>query len=165
MNRPSTNETTVVADADVPTITITREFDAPPSAVFRAHTDPDLYARWSGPTSIVTTIDSWDCRTGGSWAFSQRLTERDGEFSFYGSFHHVREHESIVQTFTFADFPDGVSLERLTFTPLDEGRRTRLVATSLVDSFDTRDAMISSEMETGVVEGYIKLDAILTDGE
>ncbi len=164
MNQTSTNETTVVADGDVPTITTTREFDAPPSAVFRAHTDPELYARWSGPTDIVTTIDSWDCRTGGSWAFTQRSAAGDGEFGFYGSFHHVREDESIVQTFTFADFPDGVSLERLTLTPLDDGRRTRLVATSLVDSFETRDAMISSGMETGIVEGYVKLDAVLADG-
>ncbi len=83
--------------------------------------------------------------------------------SFYGSFHHVRENDSIVQTFTFADFPDGVSLERLTLTALDDGRRTRLVATSLVDSFETRDAMISSGMETGIIEGYTKLDTILAE--
>ncbi|MES1169674.1 MAG: hypothetical protein ABUL47_03185 [Leifsonia sp.] len=36
-----------------------------------------------------------------------------------------------------------------------------LTATSLVDSFADRDAFVASGMETGVVEGYRKLDALL----
>ena len=163
MNHESNNQTNIVAGDTVPTITTTREFDAAPAAVFRAHTDPGLYARWTGPIGIATTIDSWDCRTGGSWAFTQNPVEGDGQFRFYGSFHEVRNDELIVQTFTFADFPDGVSLERLIFIPLDDGRRTRLVATSLVESFETRDAMISSGMETGIAEGYRKLDEVLAE--
>ena len=162
MNQAATNETTVVADEHVPMITTTREFDAPPAAVFRAHTDPELFARWCGPVDLETSVDSWDCRTGGSWSFTQRPVEGDGEFRFYGSFHEVRDAELIVQTFTFADFPDGVSLERLTVTELDGGR-TRLVATSLIDSFEARDAMISSGMEKGIVESYRKLDVVLAD--
>ena len=54
--------------------------------------------------------------------------------------------------------PTGVSLETLTFTDLGDGR-TRLVATSLVDSFEGRDQWLASGMETGVNDGYAKLDA------
>ncbi len=39
--------------------------------------------------------------------------------------------------------------------------RTRLEATSLVDSFEGRDAFVASGMEVGVVEGYEKLDEVL----
>ena len=41
--------------------------------------------------------------------------------------------------------------------------RTRLHAQSLVDSFDGRDAWLRSGMETGVNEGYAKLDALLSE--
>jgi hypothetical protein len=56
--------------------------------------------------------------------------------------------------------PDGVALEKLRFEPL-EGGRTRLTSTSLVDSFADRDAFVASGMESGVIEGYKKLDEIL----
>jgi uncharacterized protein YndB with AHSA1/START domain len=58
--------------------------------------------------------------------------------------------------------PDGVALETLTFEDLGDGR-TRLHAQSLVDSFEDRDAWLRSGMETGVNEGYAKLDKVLSD--
>jgi uncharacterized protein YndB with AHSA1/START domain len=56
--------------------------------------------------------------------------------------------------------PDGVALERLVFEALGD-RRTRLVATSLVDSFEDRDAFVASGMEEGVNQGYERLDDLL----
>ena len=41
--------TTIEADPDLPIIRITREFAATPAQLFRAHTDPELFARWIGP--------------------------------------------------------------------------------------------------------------------
>ena len=105
-------------------------------------------------------VDHFDCRTGGAYRYV--LMSDDGEFGFHGSFHEVRPSELIVQTFTFEGMPDGVALERLTFTALDGGR-TRLVATSLVDSFADRDAFVASGMEDGVREGYERLDEVLAD--
>ena len=66
----------------------------------------------------------------------------------------------IVQTFTFEGMPDGVALEKLQLEDLGNGR-TRLTATSLVDSFADRDAFVASGMETGVIEGYERLDEVL----
>ncbi len=155
----TTHRTEIVADPDVPAIRITREFDAPPAKVFRAHTDPELVARWNGPRGLEMQVDHWDCRTGGSWRYVHTM---DGqEFGFHGCFHEVRPDELIVQTFTFEGMPDGVALERLVLEDLGDGR-TRLTATSLVDSFEGRDAFLASGMETGVVEGYERLDELLT---
>lgn len=155
------HETTIEVDQRVPLVRIVREFDAPPAKVFRAHTDPDLFARWIGPRRLTTRIDLHDCRTGGAYRFVQ--SGEDGhEHAFHGSFHEVRPAQLIVQTFTYEGFPDGVALERLTFEDLGDGR-TRLTATSLVDSFEARDAFVASGMEEGVREGYEQLDELLAE--
>ncbi|MER7077603.1 Uncharacterized conserved protein YndB, AHSA1/START domain [Saccharopolyspora kobensis] len=157
-----TNETRIAADEKTPTIEITREFDATPEQVFRAHVDPELYAQWVGPRSVTTRITTWDARTGGAWAFAN---DRDGEeiAAFYGSFHEVRPQERIVWTFTFEGVPDAVALETLTFEEL-AGGRTRLRTLSVVADFETRDSILASGMDTGVGEGYEKLDELLAKG-
>lgn len=153
-------EAKIEADPAVPIIRITRDFAATPEQLFRAHTDPDLFAQWIGPNDMRTRIEHWDAKTGGSWRFVQ---ERDGtQYRFHGCFHEVRT-DRIVQTFTFDDEPDGVALETLRFEELAPGR-TRLHAQSLCDSFDGRDSWLASGMQTGVNEGYAKLDAMVADG-
>jgi uncharacterized protein YndB with AHSA1/START domain len=150
--------TEIIADPKVPLIKITREFDAPPAKVFRAHTDPDLIVQWLGPRRHAMRIDHYECRTGGSYRY---LHVGGGyEFGFHGSFHEVRPSEVIVQTFTFEGVPDGVALERAVFDDLGDGR-TRLTITSLVDSFEARDAILASGMEEGLTEGYERLDDLL----
>jgi uncharacterized protein YndB with AHSA1/START domain len=154
----SAHGTEIVVDPHVPLVRILREFDATPAKVFRAHSDPDLLVRWVGPRDIVMRIDHFDCRTGGSYRY---VAERDGmEFGFRGCFHEVRPAELIVQTFTFEGEPDSVALERLTLRDIGGGR-TLLTATSLVDSFEGRDAFVASGMDVGVREGYEKLDELL----
>lgn len=154
----TTYDTKITADERVPMIRIEREFDAPCARVFRAHTDPELVAQWLGPRDRTITIDHYDCRTGGSWRYLH--TRGDDVQGFHGSFHEVRPNETIVQTFTWEGMPDGVSLERLTLEEL-EGGRTRLVVTSLVDSFEARDAILASGMEGGLRQAYERLDALL----
>jgi uncharacterized protein YndB with AHSA1/START domain len=154
----TTTGTRIDLGTDLPTIRITREFDAPRSKVFRAHTDPELVRQWLGPRGLEMTVDRWDCRTGGEYRY---IHSRDGEqYAFHGSFHEVRPEELIVQTFTFEGMPDSVALEKVVLEDLGNGR-TRLVATSLGDSFEARDAMVASGMEQGIVEGYERLDEVL----
>ena len=154
----NTHQTEITVDPDVPLVRITREFDASPDKVFRAHTDPELFTRWNGPRGTDMRIDHFDCRTGGSYRYL--IGSGDNEYGFRGCFHEVRPAELIVQTFTFEGVPDGVALERLEFGDLGDGR-TRLTATSLVDSFEGRDAFVASGMEDGVRQGYERLDEVL----
>jgi len=155
-----TTETTIEADPKLPIIRMTRVFAGTPDQLFRAHTDPELFAQWVGPTALDTRIEQWDARRGGSWRF---VSVSDGEeYAFRGCFHEVRP-DRIVQTFTFEGDPDGVALETMWFDDLGDGR-TRLRTQSLVDTFEGRDAWLASGMETGVNEGYAKLDRMLADG-
>ncbi len=152
-------ETTISADPNLPTVEIVREFVAPVEAVFRAHTDPELVAQWLGPRGLTMRIDHYDARTGGSYRYVH--SGDDGvEHGFFGAFHEVRPNERLVQTFTYEGFPDGVVLETATFTDLGDGR-CRLRWLSVTDTIDGRDAMVASGMETGVVEGYERLDELL----
>ncbi len=155
---------TIEADAHVPAIAITRDFTATSAQLVRAHTDPQLFARWVGPDDLATEIDYWDARTGGSWRFVQHREGAHGveTFAFHGCFHEVSD-TRLVQTFTWEGQPDGVSLDTLVFEDLGGGR-TRLHGRSLVDGFAVRDAILASGMERGMAEGYAKLDALLEQG-
>jgi len=159
-SRTSYAEAAIEADPSVPAIHIHRDFAGTPEQVFRAHTDPDVVRQWMGPADRRVEIQEWDARDGGSWRFTD---SREGDVqSFRGCFHTVRA-DRIVQTFTWEGMPDGVALETVTFEDLGDGR-TRLHAQSLCDSFENRDAWLRSGMETGVNQGYAKLDALLAGG-
>ena len=159
-SRTSYAEAAIEADPSVPAIHIHRDFAGTPEQVFRAHTDPYLVRQGMGPADRRVEIQEWDARDGGSWRFTD---SREGDVqSFRGCFHTVRA-DRIVQTFTWEGMPDGVALETVTFEDLGDGR-TRLHAQSLCDSFEDRDAWLRSGMETGVNQGYAKLDALLAGG-
>ena len=159
MSPTTKHETEIYVDPDLPTVRITREFDASPDRVFRAWAEPDLFAQWNGPRDLTMRIETYDVRTGGAYRYTH--TDSDGnDYTFFGSFHEVRPNERIVQTFTFEGFPDSVSLETMTLEDLGDGR-TRVVGESMFDSMQARDGMVASGMEIGVREGYEKLDELL----
>lgn len=147
----------IETDERVPIVHIRRDFAATPAQLLRAHTDPDLFAKWIGPDALNIRVGEWDARSGGSWSYV--AVSDDAEFGFHGCFHQVVD-DRIVQTSTFDGQPDDVFLETLTFKDLGDGI-TRLHAQSLVDSFEGRDAMLSGGMEAGLNQGYAKLDALL----
>ena len=152
-------QATIEADEKLPIIRITRDFDATPAQLMKAHTDPEIFARWVGPDGSEIEIVDWDPTPGGRWRYVGR--HGDQEFGFRGAFHDVRE-GCIVQTFTWEGMPEDVSLETLWFEDLGDGR-TRLRAQSLVDSFEGRDQWLASGMEVGVDQGYAKLDALVAE--
>ena len=160
MNRTrSRYQATIEADPELPIIRITRDFDATPAQLMRAHTDPTLFARWVGPDGTELRILHWDATTGGRWRYVGSLGGE--EFGFHGCFHEVSE-TRIVQTFTWDAQPEDVALETLWFEDLGDGR-TRLHVQSLVDSFEARDQWLASGMEEGVEDGYAKLDALVAE--
>ncbi len=149
----------IEADPTLPIIRMTRDFDATPAQLMRAHTDPELFARWVGPNEMEIKILDWDATTGGRWRY---VGVRNGdEYGFHGCFHEVSG-ERLVQTFTYDGQPDDVALQTLWFEGLGDGR-TRLHGQSLVDSFEGRDQWLASGMETGVDAGYLKLDALVAE--
>ena len=153
-----TNALTVTAPEGLPYIDSAREFDAPVDAVFRAYRDPDLLKQWLGPDKYEMEIERHDFVTQGGYRWTHRA---DGEeYRFNGVFHTVRDNEFAIQTFEYDGAPDEVSIEFLTFADLGNGR-SRLSGHAVYPSVEARDAMVSSGMETGMAEGYAKLDELL----
>ena len=155
-----THDTTLELDQRVPLLRLTRDFDASPDAVFRAWSQPELVARWLGPRDREMLVERYDCVTGGSYRYVHR--RGDDDQWFHGCFHDVRPGELIVQTFAWEGMPDHVALERVTFTDLGDGR-TRMSSTSLVDSFESRDAFVAGGMEDGIRDSFAKLDELLAE--
>jgi len=159
----SKNKTTITAEPGKQELFITREFDAPRELVFRAYTDPAIYAQWLGPHGLTTTFDVFEPVSGGKYRFIQK--DQDGnEFSFHGVTHEVFAPERIIGTFEFDGLPETghVILETTRFEALP-GNRTRITSQSVFQSVADRDGMLQSGMEHGVVEGYERLDEILAN--
>lgn len=152
------NPTTINAAPGVPFIEIVREFDAPASAVFRAHTDPELFRQWIGPRGMQIDSLELDARTGGGWKYAFR-GGGDMQFSFRGVFHTVEPDTLIIQTVEFNMAPAQVGLTTTVLAEVDG--RTRLTSREIYPSVEARDAALASGMEHGVNEGYEKLDELL----
>jgi uncharacterized protein YndB with AHSA1/START domain len=152
-----TNPTTITAPTGLPFVDTTREFDAPIAAVFRAHTDRDLYAQWLGPRNATLEITEFDATTGGRWAYSGG--EGTEAWGFHGFFHTVEQNALIIQTFEFSGAPNAVGLSITTFEEVDG--KTRLTAHEVYPTTEVRDMALASGMEYGVIEGYERLDEIL----
>ena len=141
---------------------ISREFDAPVEAVFRAHADRDQFREWIGPRALQTNIIEWDFRTGGRYRYEQ--TDPEGNaYTFNGVFHTVRENELIIQTFEYEGAPDEVAVDTMRFEELPGGR-SRLVDHSVFPTVEVLEGMMSQGMEYGMNEGYEKLDELLARG-
>lgn len=154
-----TNPVHIDAPQGLPFIDITREFDAPVARVFEAHARPELVARWLGPDGMTMEITEWDFVSGGRWKYDD--IEPDGtRYAFRGTFHTVRADEIAIQTFEFEGYPDVVAIETARFVDLGDGR-TRLEVHSVYPTLEARDGMVASGMETGLTQGYAKLDALL----
>ena len=151
----------IAAEPGTQNITITREFDATPEQLFRAHTDPDLLKKWLGPRGYEMTIQAFEPKDGGRWAYSH--VDGDNTYEFRGVFHgEPSVADGITQTFEFLGFPGVVSLETMKFEDLGAGR-TRIHSVAVYPSIEARDGMAASGMEKGVNQGYEVLDEILAE--
>jgi len=156
MNTTSTHDTEIVVDAEVPMVRIIREFDASPAKSSEPTSTPSSSSSGTGPAPPRCASSTTTAAPAGHTATCTRRRTASRPAST-AAVHEVRPDELIVQTFCFEGMPDGVALEKLLFEDLGDGR-TRLTATSLIDSFADRDAFVASGMEVGVREGYEGLD-------
>ncbi len=79
---------------------MTRTFDAPPSTVYKAWSQPELFQRWWVPKSVsgVSLVSChMDVRTGGNYRL-EFGTSGSGTMAFYGKYLEVVPNERIVWT-------------------------------------------------------------------
>lgn len=81
-------------------LVVTRMFDAPPSTVFKAWSQPELFQRWWVPksaTGISLVSCEMDVRTGGKYRLEFGVGGSD-TMAFYGKYLEVVPDERIVWT-------------------------------------------------------------------
>jgi uncharacterized protein YndB with AHSA1/START domain len=156
----SKNKIVVTAEPGKQEVFITREFDAPRELVYKAHTDPNLYAQWLGPRGYEMILETFEPHSGGRYRYIHK-DQNGNEFGFHGVFHEISE-ELMIQTFEFEGLPESghVTLDTMRLEKLP-GDRTRVTIQSLFQSVSDRDGMVQSGMEHGMREGYERLDELL----
>lgn len=142
-------------------IVLTRTFRAPRSLVWKAISQPEHLIRWWGPHRHANRILAYDWRVGGNWRI--QTTTPEGEIVvFHGQYLEIEPEWKTVQTFGMEGmYGDAVSVDTLTLEEIDGVTHYRVV--SVLPDVQSRDGMLASGMETGVVEGFERLDAILAE--
>jgi uncharacterized protein YndB with AHSA1/START domain len=72
-----------VAEAGKQDLVLTRVFDAPVEAVWKAWTDPEQVMRWWGPTGFTSPSCQIDFREGGKFIFHMRAPKEMNNADFY----------------------------------------------------------------------------------
>lgn len=156
----STTHSAVVSLPSDTQILVTRDFNAPPHLVYRAHVEPDLIKRWwAGERGQVDSVEV-DLRVGGRWRYVMTATE-GFEVAFHGEYREIVPDERIVCTEVFEGVPDGdLDPAVCTYTLTDLGGRTRLTVLTEVSSRQVRDMIVESGMESGMQEGMDALERV-----
>ncbi len=80
--------------ATLPVLRLTRHFEAPRDAVFRAWTEPEALADWFGPKGVEARKVVSDARPGGR--FSLEMHEHDGIYPVSGIYREVSPPDRLV---------------------------------------------------------------------
>lgn len=141
-------------------IAMTRVFDAPCAALFKAYTEPELLRRWLGTSGGWSLpVCEVDLREGGAYRYLWSRPDGaeirvDGIYHRLVPFAHIASSEIITG-------PKQSASTFCTVTFAEQRRGTRLTVTLHYPSRGTRDAVLLSPMAQSVTESYHRLTAIL----
>ena len=140
-------------------LVVTREFAAPPEAVYTAHTDADLVRRWMlGPPGWAITHIVYEAVPGGR--IEIRWEADTGTLNLTGRFHELDPPHRIVHEEQF-HMPDPMPVNHITTTFEAMPGGCRMTMVMRVDSAETRQAMLDSGMAGGMEQSYARLDGVL----
>lgn len=111
---------------------MTRHFNAPREAVFRAWTDPEAFAEWMGPPGMKARDVEIDLRVGGSYSLTMHGSE-GGLYPLSGTYKEIAPPERLVFTFVWGhgDLKDLEMLIALTFAEDKDGTLMTLTQTQI----------------------------------
>jgi len=146
---------------DEPVVIMTRTLNAPRALVWKALSEPEHVVAWWGPHGHKNRVLEFDWRVGGKWRIESTLP--DGEvIVFFGEYREIHEPEKVTQTFSFDQLPEGAhSVDTVVLK--DHGGKTVYRVTSTLPDIASRDGMLASGMETGVRQGFERLDQMLEE--
>jgi len=106
--------------AEVPSLTLKRRFNATPTQVFSAWTDPEKLVRWIGPENVEATHTEADLRVGGKFRFV--MLANDGEeHDVTGIYREIVPNKKLVFSWAWRSTPERESLVTVTIEPDGDG--------------------------------------------
>ncbi|MBV9887430.1 MAG: SRPBCC domain-containing protein [Acidobacteria bacterium] len=145
-------------------VVITRRFAASPEAVWRAHTDPKIVQKWLlGPDGWTMPVCDLDARAGGKFRYEWKHETKPHGFYITGEFVELTPHSKIVHVermFMPQQTPDNHVETR--FEP--DGGGTLMTMRMTLPDAATRAAMLSTGMDKGMEDSYVRLERMMEGG-
>jgi uncharacterized protein YndB with AHSA1/START domain len=158
--RPDRHGSAVITLPSDTEYVITRVFDAPAAAVFKAYTTPELVKRWWGFETSEWLVCEIDLRVGGTWRFVTR--DRGMEVAFHGEYREIEAPRRLVSTEAYEGIPDPDANAAINILTLDEADGvTTMTVLAQHQSKEARDAVIASGMESGMQVSYNRLEDLV----
>jgi len=141
-------------------IVITRHFDAPPEAVYRAHTEPKLVQKWClGPEGWTMPVCINEPRPGGKIRY-EWAHPKQGSFYLTGEFIELKPYTKIVHVERM-HLPDPTPDNHVTTTFVQDGSGTLMTMRMTLPDEKTRAMMLATGMERGMEASYVRLEEIM----
>lgn len=151
------NKMTMVKEGDA-ALKVTRRFDAPPQAVYDAHTDVAIVRRWMlGPPGWTMPDCTLDARPGGAFSYTWAHPD-EGRFTIRGQFLELDPPHRILHEEVMEMGDDTPPMSRVETLFVADGDGTLMTMTITYASAEQREAAVASGMEEGMAFSYDNLE-------
>ncbi|MGY3584875.1 uncharacterized protein YndB with AHSA1/START domain [Bradyrhizobium sp. USDA 4341] len=141
------------------TIVVTRRFVAPPEAVYRAHTEPELLQKWLlGPEGWTMPVCVSELRPGGKIRY-EWTDGKGGGFHLTGEYVALEPFSRIVHVERM-HLPDATPDNHVETRFAPDGSGTVMTMRMTLPDAETRAAMLATGMEHGMEDSYARLDCM-----
>ena len=141
-------------------IVVTRRFAAPPEALYRAHTEPELIRKWLlGPEGWTMPVCISDARPGGKMRY-EWVHAKQGAFHLTGEYVELEPYRRIVHIERM-HLPDPTPENRVETTFEADGAGALMTVRMSLPDAQTRAAMLATGMERGMEASYVRLEGML----
>lgn len=138
-------------------IVVTRRFVAPPEAVYRAHTEPELLQKWLlGPEGWTMPVCISELKPGGKIRY-EWTDGKGGGFHLTGEYLELEPFARIVHVERM-HLPDPTPDNHVETRFAPDGNGTVMTMRMTLPDAETRAAMLATGMEHGMEDSYARLD-------
>jgi uncharacterized protein YndB with AHSA1/START domain len=141
-------------------IVITRRFAAPPAALYRAHTDPELIQKWLlGPEGWTMPVCISEAKPGGTIRYEWSNGKGQG-FHLTGEYLELDPVHRIVHVERMF-LPDPTPDNQVETRFDADGAGTLMTIRMTLPDAETRAAMLATGMEKGMEASYARLEGMI----
>jgi uncharacterized protein YndB with AHSA1/START domain len=141
-------------------VIITRRFAAPPAAVYRAHTDPELIQKWLlGPEGWTMPVCISETKSGGKIRYEWSNGKGQG-FYLTGEYLELEPFHRIVHVERMF-LPDPTPDNHVETRFDADGAGTLMTIRMTLPDAETRAAMLATGMDKGMEASYARLEGMI----